>query len=240
MSKSCPNARISVANAGDDEGKKLIAGLRKLLAKPIAEICEQDEEGPLPRLCLDGSLQHLFNPIVVEGTEKWKRRVSVRPPPLGKEERRLVKDLKEYWKENHNRQPFSHWELHLLRNLPLVGVRLFEKSGFFPDFILWGRHRQKGMVHVRFIEPHGFHHEGLEENDDRFEAFKKLKALGQGQSFADKRLTVDGVLLVFTKLDQIQGAKDKTWEDLERDYPLFQQDRAGAYIKKVLNFTVGQ
>ncbi len=228
--------RISVANAGDDEGKKLIASLRKLLAKPIEEICEQEEEDPLPRLCLDGSLRHLFNPIIVEGTEKWKRRVSVRPPPLGKEERRLVKDLKDYWKDNHNRQPFNHWELHLLRNLPLVGVRLFEKSGFFPDFILWGRHRQRGTVHVRFLEPHGFHHEGLEENTDRFDAFRNLKALGRGKSFADKKLSVDGVLLVFTKLDQIQGAKDKTWDDLERDYPLIRQDAGGAYIKKVLDF----
>ena len=88
---------------------------------------------------------------------------------------------------------------------------------------------------MRLLDPHGLHHGGLEGSVDKFEALKKLKELSRRPPFTEKRLTIDGFVLApaETPLEAIPGAGDKTWADLEREYPILHQE--GDYIKRVVS-----
>jgi hypothetical protein len=138
--------------------------------------------------------------------------------------------LQERRSENSHAQPAKLvkerllTEVRLLRNLPKKGVGLFSRSGFYPDFILWIRNKKTKTVRVIFLDPHGLHHKGVIDND-RFAAIEKLRDLGKNKTFKTKKVTLDGYILApaDTSLDNIPGAKEKTWNDLEREYPLLRQ-----------------
>ncbi|MDD5452002.1 MAG: hypothetical protein PHT49_08930 [Desulfovibrionales bacterium] len=103
-----------------------------------------------------------------------------------------------------------------------------------PDFILWIRNKNTKSVRVVFLDPHGLHHEGIVDND-RFAAIEKLRVIGANKKFGTKRIELDGYILApaDTSPDKIPGAKGKTWEDLEKDYPLFRQE--GSYVEKIFS-----
>jgi hypothetical protein len=189
-----------------------------------------DAGEPLPRLYLDW---YFFNPLLLEGGKDWQAHVTVRPPPLVPSERKLVEDLRDFWKTKRNTPEYRDIEVCLLRNLLKVGVGMFIRSGFYPDFILWIRNRKTKATRVVFLDPHGLHHEGLDGND-RFEALAKLRALGKDGRFKAKNIGLDGYILAPAKTtpDSIPGAKGMTWAKLEATFPLIRQD--GAYIEKVV------
>lgn len=220
--------RITVRAEG--AGQELLKEIEALLSRPIKNLLGDAGE-PLPRLHLDW---HLFNPLLLEGGKEWQTYVTVSPSPLVPSERKLVEDLHEFWKRNRETPQYRDVEVCLLRNLPKVGVGLFARSGFYPDFLLWIRNRQTEVTRVVFLDPHGLHHEGLEGND-RFEAIKKLRTLAMDSRFQAKKIGLDGYILLAATavLDSIPGAKGKTWADLESGYPLLRQDEHGHYIQKV-------
>jgi hypothetical protein len=127
--------------------------------------------------------------------------------------------------------PYHGQAVCLLRNLPKVGIRLFARSGFYPDFILWIYDRAAATLRVVFVEPHGLHHEGLEDND-RFAAIAALRGLVAADAFRSRSIDLDGFILVSatTALDALPGAAGRTWTELERSYPLLRQDEAGHYV----------
>lgn len=216
----------------DEVGEKLIEEINALLQKPIKDLFRNTDEA-LPRLYLDW---HLFNPLLVEGNEEWRERVSVSPPPLVSSERRLVEDLHDFWEENCKTPEYRDFQVCLLRNLPKVGVGLFVRSGFYPDFILWIRNRRTKSTRVVFLDPHGLHHEGIDGNADRFAAIEKLRMLGKDARFEARKISLDGCILSDTPFDEIPGAeKYKDWKDLERNFPLLRQD--GPYISRVFDGT---
>jgi len=219
--------RITVHAEGP--GEKLLKEIEALLQKPIKDLLGNAGE-PLPRLHLDW---HLFNPLLLEGGKEWQAHVTVSPPPLVPSERKLVEDLRDFWDKKREMPEHRDTEICLLRNLPKVGVGMFVRSGFYPDFILWIRNRKTKATRVVFLDPHGLHHEGIEGND-RFEAIEKLRALGKDGRFRSKNIGLDGYILApaNTTPDSIPGAKKKTWADLERMFPLLRQD--GAYIEKMV------
>ena len=213
--------RITVhAEGTGEELLKEIEKALKTLNKKEKELLKDAGE-PLPRLHWD---RHLFNPLLVEGGKEWKEHVSISPPPLVPSERRLAEDLRSFWKVNCNRPEYRHMEVCLLRNLPKVGVGMFFRSGFYPDFILWIRNKETQAVRVVFLDPHGLHHEGIVDND-RFAAIERLRDLGENRRFKTKNVALDGYILApsDTSLDKIPGAKGKTWDELEREYPLLRQ-----------------
>ena len=213
--------RITVhAEGTGEELLKEIEKALKTLNKKEKELLKDAGE-PLPRLHWD---RHLFNPLLVEGGKEWKEHVSISPPPLVPSERRLAEDLRSFWKVNCNRPEYRHMEVCLLRNLPKVGVGMFFRSGFYPDFILWIRNKETKAVRVVFLDPHGLHHEGIVDND-RFAAIERLRDLGENRRFKTKNVALDGYILApsDTSLDKIPGAKGKTWDELEREYPLLRQ-----------------
>jgi hypothetical protein len=219
--------RITVYAEG--VGQKLLKEIEALLQKPIKDLLGNAGE-PLPRLYLDW---HLFNPLLLEGNKEWQAHVTVSPSPLVPSERKLVEDLRDFWDKNRETPEHRDTEICLLRNLPKVGVGMFVKSGFYPDFILWIRNRKTKATRVVFLDPHGLHHEGIQAND-RFEAIEKLRALGKDARFKTKHISLDGYILApsNTTPDSIPGAKNKTWADLEGMFPLIRQD--GAYIERVV------
>jgi hypothetical protein len=218
--------RITVHAEGP--GERLLKEIEALLEKPIKDLLGNAGE-PLPRLYLDW---HLFNPLLLEGGKDWQAHVIVSPPPLVASERKLVEDLRDFWEKKRETPEYLDIEVCLLRNVPKVGVGMFVRSGFYPDFILWIRNRKTKATRVVFLDPHGLHHEGIEGND-RFEAIEKLRALSKDARFTKKKISLDGYILAPAKTtpNSIPGAKTMTWTDLEGRFPLLRQD--GAYIEKV-------
>jgi len=193
---------------------------------------DTDGETPLPRLHIDNSL---FNPLLLDPADFRLEDVSISPPGLGENERNFVKDLRAFWAAHQHEECYRRLEIYLLRNLPKVGVGFFNHSGFYPDFILWGRDRRDKTVRVRFLDPHGLHHAGLSGNADRFNALRQLKAVSTQPEFVQNKIKMDGFLVVATKLEQIVDRGTRNWPALEQEFPLIRQD--GDYQRKVLDFT---
>lgn len=191
----------------------------------------RDSDEPLPRLYVDWSL---FNPVLVEGGAAWRKAVSVRPPALKLKERQLMADLKSFWRDNHRRAPFADYEVFLLRNMPKAGIGLFHRSGFYPDFIVWIRRQDSGAIHMRFIDPHGLHHDGLEGSKDKFEALRALQVLSELSTFKEKHISLDGFILAFTPLNEIPDVGERTRGQLEAEFPLMWQE--GNYGERLLTF----
>jgi len=184
---------------------------------------------PLPRLYWDKSL---YNPVLAIGGKEWSENVAVQPPPLGKNEKLLLEDIQKFWRDNRDKKPHRDYEVYVLRNLPGRGIGLFSRSGFYPDFIVWLKHRKTGAVHVRFLDPHGLHHDGLQGTEPKFDALRKLSDFSERGDFRSKRISLDGYVLTSTKPEHIPDLKDRKWADVEREYPVIRQ-QAG-YIARVM------
>jgi hypothetical protein len=197
-----------------------------LLHKPTR--LYSDGGKPLPRLHLD---QHLFTPLLESPEDYGIEGVSVSPPGLRKEEALLLRDLREFWARSHEQKDYKDMTVYLLRNLPRVGVGFFRKSGFFPDFVMWLKEKGEDCTKVVFLEPHGLHHGGLQGNKDKMDALNKLAAISQERLFKRKRIKMAGFLLTKTKMKDIPDAGNRSWSDLEQEYPLLRQE--GTYIQKL-------
>ena len=112
-----------------------------------------------------------------------------------------------------NRPSFTH--LRLLLEIEDSFKRAFYRVKKIED---------NWSVRVVFVDPHGLHDEEVADND-RFAAIEKLRGLGENERFKTKKVILDGYVLApsGTALDKIPGAKDKSWDDLEREYPLLRQ-----------------
>lgn len=163
-----------------------------------------DEVGALPRLHYD---RHLYDPLLceVEG-------VGISPAPLNPGEASLVRDLRDFWRDHHDMEPYRGLELYLLRNLPKVGVGFFVRSGCYPDFILWVRNTETGGVRVVFLEPHGMREETAGVECDLIKAMGELRKLSDAKAFKSKGIELRGFVLTRTKQEDIRGA-----EGLDRD-----------------------
>ncbi len=208
-------------------GGPLLAQIETLLQNGVPAY---DAGEPLPRLYFDRSL---LNPLLSEGGSRWKQQVSIHPPALNRDEQRFLKDVRDFWRRQHNSPTFRDCELYVLRNLARTGVGLFHRSDFYPDFILWLHNTDTGATHIIFVEPHGLHHEGLTGNADRFAALRALEDIGARPEFKDQNIHLRGFLLTTTPRSQIVDAGDRSKEELESAYPLL--FREGAYLEKMLS-----
>jgi hypothetical protein len=207
--------------------ENLLQDLEDLIKKPSK--LYQDGGKPLPRLHVE---EHLFSPLLVSPESYGIEGVSVVPPGLRKEETEFLQELHAFWKHNHEKEPYKTLEVYVLRNLPRVGVGFFRKSGFYPDFVLWIKDRGAKSTHILFIEPHGLHHGGLSGNRDKMAALEELRTISREKVFQKKRITMDGRILTKTKLKHIADAGNRTWADIESEFPVLRQE--GPYIQKIL------
>ena len=200
---------------------------------------------------------HLYTPLVVwRGKEKEEiRSVPVR---LNKGETKFVVDFKKFL--NGNKEFFKNKDIFLLRNLSRRGVGFFTSSGFYPDFIIWIKN--KNRQNMIFVDPKGIRNLG-HFNDDKillcvpdftsipdFKAastYINIKEIEKGvnerlkKRREDVALTLDAFIISTSRYDDIK----KTWEngrfsnidykDAEEEFDkyniLFQED--DTYIQKI-------
>jgi hypothetical protein len=206
--------------------EELLAQLRALVADP--DRLRADGGIPLPRLHVD---RHLWTPLLVKPADEYEADLQLSPPGLEPSEEQFLRDLRTFWAEHLEDPEYRDAELYILRNMPGMGVGFYQRSGFFPDFIVWLA-TPGGPTRVRFVEPHGMHHGGLEGNADKAAAFEQLRRLNEEADFRGANLDVGGYLVTQTPLTDIPGAQAKTWDELAAEFSLLpQRDR---YIEKIL------
>ncbi len=202
---------------------ELFKELEGLVKKGMSELQKTVKwHTPLPRLHIE---RHLYSPLLLDPKDKAYAvaDLAVSPPGLSKNESELLERLWGFWETKRNDEPFKGVEIFLLRNQAKTGVGFFKQSGFYPDFLLWLRHKPSGRVHLRFLESHGMHHGGLETDGPKIDCLRELEAVSKRKEFVKAKFSMDGFILTTTPLNDIRGAKGKTWEELERDYHVMEQ-----------------
>jgi hypothetical protein len=201
---------------------ELFKELEALVKKGMSELQKTEWSKPLPRLHIE---RHLYSPLLRDPKDKAYSvaDLAVSPPGLSKNESELLERLWGFWETKRNGEPFKGVEIFLLRNQAKTGVGFFKQSGFYPDFLLWLRHKPSGRVHLRFLESHGMHHGGLETDGPKIDCLRELETVSKRKEFVKAKFSMDGFILTTTPLNDIRGAKGKTWEELERDYHVMEQ-----------------
>ena len=202
---------------------ELFKELETLVKKGMSELQKTDWKKPLPRLHVE---RHLYSPLLRDPKDKAYAvaDLAVSPPGLSKNESDLLDRFWHFWESKRNDPPFNGVEVFLLRNQAKTGVGFFKQSGFYPDFLLWLRHKPSGRVHLRFLESHGMHHGGLFlKNSTKIDCLKELEAISSRKDFLKAKFSMDGFILTTTPLGEIPGADDKTWDELGRDYHVMEQ-----------------
>lgn len=199
--------------------KKEIREIKRLIEQ-ADRLYEEDIE-EIPTVHFD---RHLYTPLVLY--RKEKDYIKSIPPGLNEGEAEFIKMLRNYLKA-HNTS-FTGEEIFLLRNLSQRGVKFFQTSGYYPDFILWRKKRDKQSL--VFIDPKGIRH----VEDEKVQLCKTIKDLEK--TINKKDLTLESFVLSVSKYDDIKKtyaytSKDK--EDLEKDHVLFIKDDEEKAIEKL-------
>ena len=188
--------------------KKLLRQVDKLYQKDIDEI---------PTLHFD---RHLYTPLVVY--DKHKEFIKSEPGKLNDGETRFIKGLRDYLKKNK----VNDKEVFLLRNLSRRGIKFFQTSGFYPDFIMWVRKNEEQTV--VFIDPKGIRNRG-NFNDDKIQLYKSIKEIEKEMKF-DKEASkprLESLILSVSKYDEIKktfGEGNIPKEEFEKHHILFMED----------------
>jgi len=196
----------------DKKKERLINEVKKLVEK-IDELIKTDER-VLPRIYLDN---HLYVPILLESKDIDK----ISPPGLIKSEKKFIEELREYLK--NNKEKFSSYQIHLLRNLPKIGIGFhLEWAGFYPDFIMWIK--EKGRIWTVFLDPKGLHHtKGLDDEKIQF-AKNELKEI---ERKLNQGIILESIILSDTKYsDLIRGSVSRPVKtEYEENNVLFLEDK---------------
>ena len=232
------------------EDNKIVIKIPKKLTKDIAKVTKQlnkYSEGIIPEewkkwdsfiVHLDN---HLYTPLVI--WKKKKEEIKSIPVKLNKGEKKFVSNLREFL--NRNKNSLGSIDIFLLRNLSRRGIGFFISSGFYPDFIIWVKNKNK--QHMIFVDPKGIRNLGnfsdpkiqlcasdIKDIENRVK--EELKRKGE---VVDIKL--EAFVISVSKYDDIK----KTWEngrfsdidykDAEEEFNkhniLFQED--DTYIQKI-------
>lgn len=192
-----------------DEIKKI----RELL-KQVNKLYQHDLT-EIPTIHFD---QHLYTPLVVYG--KGKDFIKSVPQKLNEGETKFIIRLRNYLRTN--RAKFKDREVFLLRNLSQRGVKFFQTSGFYPDFIMWMRRGDKQTT--AFIDPKGIRNTG-NFSDEKIQLHKNIK--GIEKKIKTPKLRLESFILSVSKYKDIS----KTFEDgkkpkaeFEENHILFMED----------------
>lgn len=207
-----------------------------LMTTPDAEahyvVSVPHADGSLARIHFD---RHLYQPLLIQGSNPDIR---VSPPPLNESETRVVRDLRNSWKERGS-ELYPESELFLLRNQGRgrgVGCSL-EGTGFYADFILWmiSGDRQR----VVFVEPQGMIHVKTYEEDEKAKLHERLPTLAKQtarRSGVAGEVSLDPFVVSATEYDELRrryGDGSWTKEDFAMRHILF-ADRECTYLETLL------
>lgn len=176
--------------------------------------------------------QHLYNPLIHIGKQPKEQShiVEVSPVALNAGEKKFITDLRQYY-TSQEQKFFADKELYLLRNQSRGrGVGFFDKSGFYPDFILWlvvDDHQ-----YITFVDPKSL--ANLEGPDDfKIRFSQDIKEVEQGirKRTGDSAVTLNSFIVSITPFPDVQWwGSDRT--ELEQHHVLFQKDDP-SYINKI-------
>lgn len=195
--------------------KERIVKIKEVL-KDIDRLYREDIE-EIPTIHLD---QHLYTPLVVsrkKDKDSMGNFIKSEPPKLNEGETEFIRKLKEYLKVNKEKNRDK--EIFLLRNLSKKGVGFFKNAGFYPDFIMWVKEKDKQTV--VFIDPKGI----LIEDEEKINLYKHLKEEIQPEIYKKHpgiNLKIDSYILSTTKYSDIK--RDKSKEEYEKDHVLFLEE----------------
>jgi len=185
----------------------------KEVLKNIDRLYREDIE-EIPTIHLD---QHLYTPLVISGG-KNEDFIKSEPPKLNEGETEFIRKLKEYLETSKEKNRGK--EIFLLRNLSKKGVGFFNNAGFYPDFIMWVKEKNKQSV--IFIDPKGI----LIEDEEKIKLYEYLKNEIQPEIYQKHpgvNLKIDSYILSVTDYYSIKRNKSK--KEYEKDHVLFLDDK---------------
>ena len=189
----------------------------KELLKKVEQLYREDIE-EIPTIHFD---RHLYTQLVIYG--EGKENIKTEPPRLNKGETEFVKRLRDYLK--NNRSKFKEKEIFLLRNLSQKGIKFFQTSGFYPDFIMWLRSKNKQAT--VFIDPKGIRNLG-NFNNEKIQLHKYIKEIKEEVNKTHKNLKLGSLILSVSKYKDIKKIFDngkRTKEEFEKNHILFTEDK---------------
>lgn len=198
----------------DKKETKLIEDVKRLVGN-LEKLFKQEEKKILPRVYFD---RHLYLPILLKGINRKIDKIS--PAGLEESEQDFLVNLKRYLEEN--KKKLKGYEIYLLRNFPKTGIGFFNLSGFYPDFIMWVK--DKDRQHIVFIDPHGLEHEKTLDNE-KIQLSKDIKQLEK--ALGDNRISLDSFILSKTSYESlIEGRKKpESKEEFKANHVLFLEDK---------------
>lgn len=198
----------------DKKETKLIENVKKLV-EDLEQLVKQEEKKILPRIHFD---RHLYLPILLKGVNRKIDKIS--PAGLEESEQDFLVNLKQYIEDN--KRKFKDYEIYLLRNFPKTGIGFFNLSGFYPDFIMWVKHKNRQCI--VFLDPHGLEHEKTPDNE-KIQLSKDIKQLEEG--LGDKNVSLDSFVLSKTSYESlIMGrTKPESKEEFKAHHVLFLEDK---------------
>ena len=204
--------------------KETIKVIKKLLKQ--ADKLYKDDFEEFPRIHFD---RHLYTPLLVY--KKDKDYIKSIPPQLNEGEAKFILRLKGYLKLNQDK--FKDEEIFLLRNLSQRGVEFFQTRGYYPDFIMWRRKKDKQTI--VFIDPKGIRN----VEDEKIQLHRNIKELEK--TIGKKDIKLESFIISvskFKKVKEMYAFAKKEKKDLEQEHVLFMEEKD--IIEKLLEFTEGK
>jgi len=194
-----------------------IEKIKKLL-KEVDKLYQKDFE-EIPTIHFD---RHLYTPLVVY--DKHKEFIKSEPAKLNDGETRFVKELRDYLKRNKVKDK----EVFLLRNLSRRGVKFFQTSGFYPDFIIWLKENSKQTI--VFIDPKGIRNLG-NFNDEKIQLRKTIKEIEKEIKLdkEHKKPRLESMILSVSNYKEIKktfGEGNIPKQEFEKHHILFMEDNS--------------
>jgi len=192
-------------SSSDANFKDYVVKIPRSEAKLIKAVKELIEEGQriysrqvndLPNIHFD---RHLYQPLLVEKGDKIKSE----PPGLNDSELRFVEDMKQFVRQEKDKT-LTDKEIFLLRNLSRgKGIGFFQSEGFYPDFILWIKGKDKQRV--IFVEPHGMKQEKTYWTSDKTRLHERLAKLSKewGEKAGLRNVGLDSYIISATPYDEL-------------------------------------
>ena len=120
---------------------------------------------------------HIYQPLLKDSKFQDSGEIKVSPPGLNEGEFTFVADLKNFIASQASR--FPDHDFFLLRNMSRghgFGF-YFTSGGFYPDFMLWIKHKTTGQQFLTFIDPHGLRNEQNGWDSPKINLYKTIKSL---------------------------------------------------------------
>jgi len=225
------NENINFGNITLKIPKNMISEFKSFL-QDLKKIYEEDVD-LVPTVHFD---RHLYTPLIIY--KKGGENIKSSPVKLNKGETQFVLDLRNYLIKS--RENIKKKEIFLLRNLSRRGIGFFKITGFYPDFILWIKDKEKQKI--IFIDPKGIRNLGnfndnkIQFCTDYIKEIEKIIKKEVDEKTVKEKLELFAFIVSVSKYDEIKdnfGTGQHTKEEFEEHNIIFIEDIN--YINKMLN-----